>query len=578
LGGLAALAFAAACYTGIDSDTAASSGADGGSGGDGGDDGGVGDLECNGGQRGSDNVAMRRKTRAELLQSLQAVVGPAIMQTATVGDAAALIPGDSPGDLVADFQNGHAYEHAHGMLVTAQAVAAEVADDDAASDAVFGECGATADLACAEAFVDTTGLRILGRPLDDARRQSILDGFVAEGEGIDGMKWLLARLVQSPEAVFHLEVPRSDCDAACLDSFGGLVPVDDWTVASRLSYALTGQGPDDGLLAAAAAGKLRSLAAVRPHAMRLVQSEPARRKLAEIVDSWLTLGTLPDANTTVASVAGIDAEGLTEEAHQELLDYVAYMVLETDADATALLEAPLGFPRSERMAALYGSQVALGDEPVTLEGGHGGLLLRIAPLMSGQLHTSPILRGAYVRKRLLCDEVPAPDPETVAAGLEELEHADRTMVSTRELIEELTSPPLCASCHQLVNPIGFVVESFDPLGRWRNEEIVYDAEGNELARHPIDTHVDNPTLEEGGPTTLEGPADLMAALAESTKLRACIAERLVTHTQLRPVSDADECAIEEVEQALLDGSSVADAWIDAVAAPELFVRAKEESP
>jgi hypothetical protein len=579
--GLTTIALASGCYTGLHPDGAgsASGGDAGGSAGDsegeGGDDDGDGVPVCD--DAGGGKLSMRRLTRDELVHSMEAVVGSAVMEATAVTQATALIPVDSPGDLVAEFQNGHAFEHAYGMLASAQAVAAEVADDATAREAIFGSCAAQADSACAEAYLDGPGLRILKRPLDPERRQSLLDGFASEGGGIEGMQWLLARVLQAPEAVFHLELPREDCDDACREAFGGLVVVDDWSVAARLAYALTGQGPDDALLEAAAAGELRTQDDVRPHAQRLLQTPAARRQFGAVLDGWLMLKLLPDANATMAGVAGIDPEGLTEEAREELLEYAAYLVFEGEADANDLLQTPLGFPRSQRLAQLYGSEVAT-DGPVALEGGHGGLLLRIAPLLSGHPHTSPILRGAYVRKRLLCDEVPAPDPQTVAEGLEELENSDRTMVSTRELVEELTSPALCAGCHQLVNPIGFTLESFDPLGQWRSEEIVYDPDGSELARHEIDTRVTEAGLEDGAPDALDGPADLTAALAGSTKVRACLAERFVTHAQLRPAVGADACAIEEVEQALLDGSTVADAWIAAVVNAELFVRADEDSP
>lgn len=575
---LGGLTLVTACYSGLGADGAGSaSGGDAAS--DGASEGGEGDDDgssvpgCDDPERGQGKIAMRRLTRDELVHSLEAIVGASVMETTAVTDAIALIPNESPGDLVADFQNGHAFEHAYGMLATAQVIASTVADDASVRDEVYGACAEQADEACASAFLDGVGLRVLKRPLDEDRRASLLGGFAAEGGGLAGMQWLLSRLLQAPEAVFHLELPREDCD----DCPEGLVTIDDWSVASRLSYALTGQGPDDALLQAAAAGELRTQDQVRPHAERLLESPAARRQFGAVLDSWLMLQLLPDPNLTMASVAGIDPEGLAAEAREELLEYAAYLVFEGEANATDLLQTPLGFPRSQRLAQLYGSEVAT-DEPVALDNGHGGLLLRIAPLLSGHRHTSPILRGAYVRKRLLCDEVPAPDPEIVAAGLEELENSDRTMVSTRELVEELTSPQLCAACHQLVNPIGFTLESFDPLGQWRTEEIVYDEEGTEVARHDIDTRVTNVGLEEDAPDVLDGPRDLLAALAESEKVRACLAERMVTQSQLRPADDADDCAIAEVEHELLEGATIADAWIAAIVNRELFVRAEEDSP
>jgi hypothetical protein len=106
----------------------------------------------------------------------------------------------------------------------------------------------------------------------------------------------------------------------------------------------------------------------------------------------------------------------------------------------------------------------------------------------------------------------------------------------------------------------------------RSEELVLDAEGNELASHPIDTHVTGASIESGLPDELNGPADLNAALAESFKVRACIAERLYTQARLRPSSMADHCALAALEEALMAGGSIRDAWLNAVVGPELFVR------
>lgn len=567
------------CYDGLSDAAAASAGgdagedgADGGDGADDDDDGGIGEQQCAGEPRGILRTQTRRLTHDELLWSLEAIVGLEILATADVQGALTLLPPDSPGDLVTEFQNGHAYEHVHGMLLTAQAIAAEVVADPQASGSVLGACAPTADAACAEAFIDGVGLRITKRPLDATRRASLLAGFAAEGEGIAGMQWLLSRLLQSPEAQFHVELVRSE------EAVEGLVPVDDWTVASRLSYALTGRGPDETLLQAAAAGELRSKDDVRPHAERLLASDAARRQFRTLLDSWLLLRAIPDPNGTLATLAGIDPTGLAEEARQELADYAEHLVFDDDSDATALLGSAVGFPRSERMAALYGSAIADGDTPVPLPDGHGGLVLRAATLVSGHPHTSPILRGAYVRKRLLCDAVPPPDPAELGPALEELDNADRTMISTRELAELITEPAGCASCHQLINPLGFALEGFDSLGRRRAEEIVVDADGNELARHPLDTHVVDPNLGADGPTELDGDQDLLDALAESDKVRACLARTFFTYAQLSPAQPAHACAIEEIDAELADGASVGEAWLAAVVNAELFVRAQEDSP
>ncbi|MDD9937987.1 MAG: DUF1588 domain-containing protein [Myxococcales bacterium] len=656
-------------------------------------------------------TALRRLTRSELLHSIEALVGADVMASDPVTRAAARIPLEPPGDLVATFQNGHAADHVEGILLTAQAVAAEVAADDAVRVRVLGVCADAANRACAEAFLDGAGTRILRRPVDPTRREALLSAFDAEGGGLAGMQWLLSRLLQSPETVFHVELPRQRCDATApaetlrlawddasvffaplgaaetgpqqtlteagwyvwqippervggdytglaielsvqsddgvpleldvnLDDMpllhgqsldagehtlsasveiaageptkvgvyfknpaggralslaavtlssdrggmactpvaaeAGAMPLDDWSIASRVAFALTGEGPDALLLEAAAAGELGSVEGVMPHAERLIETPQARRQLEAILDAWLGLHAIPTPHPTIAGLAGIDAVGLPEEARRELLDYALHLVFDLQAGAAALMSEPVGFPRSERMATLYGAEQAQGETPSALSEGHGGLLLRIAPLLSGQLGSSPILRGVYVRKRILCDELPSPDFSIVSTRLEQFEAEDRTAMSTREAVTEITSEGACNACHSQINPLGFALEPFGPLGQPRAEEIVFDADGEEIARHPIDSVVENANLEAGAPGVLTGPEDLSAALANSAKVRACIAERFYTHAQLRPLSDADGCAVSAVEMALREGESIKTAWLRAVVHEALLSRRVEE--
>ena len=242
------------------------------------------------------------------------------------------------------------------------------------------------------------------------------------------------------------------------------------------------------------------------------------------------------------------------------------------------MSAKIGFPRSERLAKLYGSEIAPNAAPVELTRGHGGLLLRIAPLLSGQLSSSPILRGVYVRKRILCDVLPSPDFSIVNSRVQQFEAVSHEKFSTREIVTQITSAGACPTCHQQINPIGFMLERFDPLGQPRTEEIVFSPEGMELARHPIDAAVSPTNIEPGLPEKMDGAEQLNAALADSGKVRACIAERMYTQARLRPKAPADDCGLAEVEQALRSGASLSEAWIAAVVNVDLFLREKEVTP
>jgi len=317
---------------------------------------------------------------------------------------------------------------------------------------------------------------------------------------------------------------------------------------------------------------------VRPHALRLLGSADARRQLESVFDAWLGLRSLPTPAKAVTEAAGVDATGLAEEARRELLDYALYEVLERDADARTLLTAREGFPRSARLAALYGvDAVSKGGEPVSLGEDYGGLLLRIAPMLSGQERTSPIMRGVYVRKRLMCNELQSPDFSVVQMRTQALIAADQRDLSSRQIAEMITSPDTCMTCHQDINPLGFALEELGPLGSLRSREVVYGAGGAQVSEHAIDTVVRDVYVDNAKPESLSNAAELVQAIASGSSYPACLAQQLVGHVQLRAATDADSCLLAEVEAALRAGESVKEAWLRSVVNADTFLRRAPEA-
>ena len=164
-------------------------------------------------------TALRRLTRSELLHSIEALVGADVMASDPVTRAAARIPLEPPGDLVATFQNGHAADHVEGILLTAQAVAAEVAADDAVRVRVLGVCADAANRACAEAFLDGAGTRILRRPVDPTRREALLSAVPVPDPGQRRKRVVLTGDIPSAidppsGCVFRTRCPRAEAICA----------------------------------------------------------------------------------------------------------------------------------------------------------------------------------------------------------------------------------------------------------------------------------------------------------------------------------------------------------------------------
>lgn len=203
---------------------------------------------------------------------------------------------------------------------------------------------------------------------------------------------------------------------------------------------------------------------------------------------------------------------------------------------------------------------------------HPGLLHRPALLLGTSNRTSPILRGAHVRKLFLCTDLGMPDLASVAARQTEVGNLDA--LSNRERATALTSAPQCNGCHQLINPLGFPFEAFDQLGMTRTEEQRFDASGAPTVRSPIDTSVMEPRLDfVGGPSSISDSNALVAALASSRQAQACFTQRAFEFLRRSPIDTTkDGCALAAAEAHVATGS-LRDVLADLIAADDIFFRA-----
>ncbi|HMI94778.1 MAG TPA: DUF1588 domain-containing protein, partial [Polyangiales bacterium] len=172
----------------------------------------------------------------------------------------------------------------------------------------------------------------------------------------------------------------------------------------------------------------------------------------------------------------------------------------------------------------------------------------------------------FVRKQILCDELPPPPPGANAKPPEL-----RSDMTTREVVEELTETPgtVCAGCHaSLINPLGFASEGFDALGRLRSEQRLFDMDGSEVDSKPVDTRT-IPNVVLGDDTSSSGIAELSEQIAVSGKSEACVARNFFRFTYARwEQEELDGCALEALRTALAAGGTIPDMLRAAVLSPE----------
>jgi hypothetical protein len=365
----------------------------------------------------------------------------------------------------------------------------------------------------------------------------------------------------SPEFVFRFEqVPANAAP-------GSNVRVSDLELASRLSYFLWSSAPDDELITVASQGKLKNPAVLRAQVHRLLADARSSALSTKFADEWLHLQNLNEANPDLYLFPNYDrtlAQSMKRES-ELLFD----SVMREDRNVLDLLTADYTFV-DERLAKHYGIPNVMGSHfhrvPVTDDNrkgllGHAGILM----LTSTAIRTSPVQRGKWVMEVLL-GTPPPPAPPNVPALPENSEgrtgHVAKPL-SVRERMEEHRANPTCASCHKLMDPIGFALENFDAVGVWRTKDSGF----------PIDA---NGQMFDG--TKLNGPASLrQALLSHSDAFLSAFTENLLAFGLGRVIDYRDMPVVRAIDRdADKDNHRFSDYILGIVNCPPFLMRRTEE--
>jgi hypothetical protein len=343
--------------------------------------------------------------------------------------------------------------------------------------------------------------------------QSILDD---GGTFDDAVYWSFVAVLVSPHFVYRVEL---DPDPASTD----LHLVGDYELANRLSYFLWSSMPDDALLAAAEAGDLRTPEGIETQVRRMMADGRSEALVQNFGGQWLLIRGIQDVQKDPNLYPEVDQE-LRTSMQEEMYRFFRSFV-NSDRDLRELVTASDG-EIDRDLAQHYGIPFSgEGWTPVNLaDYDRGGIFGQAGLLMveSYPARTSPVIRGKFVMGQLLCDEPPPPPP-----GVEGLdEEIDAT--SLREQLEQHRADPVCASCHQVMDPLGFSLEHFDAVGAWRDED----------RGLPIDASAELP---DG--TTFYGMRELGAVLHDDPAMAECMAEKLMTYGLGRLHEDTDEAYV-----------------------------------
>ena len=383
------------------------------------------------------------------------------------------------------------------------------------------------EVPCASRILGAIARRAYRRPVTDADTQALL-GFYEEGRRGStfdrGIQFALERLLVDPEFLFRVE--RDPAGAKS----GTVYELSDVELASRLSFFLWSAGPDEELLQAAERGRLRDPEVLARQVRRMMDDPRASTMVNNFTSQWLLVRNVR-MHTPDAAIFPYFDDNLTEAFARETELFLESQFRD-DRSVLDLLRADYTFVNS-RLAELYGipnvygshfRRVSVPDEKRRGLLGHGSVLT----VTSYPDRTSPVLRGKWVLENLLGAPPPPPPPDVPALP----QTSQEKPTTVRQRLEQHRANAFCASCHARMDPLGFPLEHFDPIGQWR------DVENNV----PIDATA---VLPDG--TKVDGPVAFRnALLARGDQFVTNFVEKFMTYALGRGVEYYDAPAVRRI--------------------------------
>ena len=393
-------------------------------------------------------------------------------------------------------------------------------------------CNPTAaadELPCATKILSSLARRAYRHPIADADLKPLI-AFFQEGRKTgsfdSGVERALRLILSNPQFIFRLE---HEPEGAAI---GSVYRINDIDLASRLSFFLWSSIPDDELLKAAADGRLKDAAVLEQQVLRMLADPRSEALVTDFAAQWLFLRNLRAVTPDPQLFPDFD-DNLRQSMRRETELFVGSIIRE-DRSVLDFLNADYTFV-DERLARHYGIPKVYGSRfrRVQIQDPNRRGLLgegAILAVTSYATRTSPVLRGKWILTNILGAPPPAPPPNTPPLR-ENAEIANP--LSVRERMEEHRKSPACASCHAIMDPLGFALENFDAVGQWRTKSedgAPVDASGALLDGSKVD-----------GPVSLRD-----ALLAQPDDFAMALAGKLLTFALGRGLDYTDAPAVRKI--------------------------------
>ncbi|QDV25586.1 DUF1592 domain-containing protein [Aureliella helgolandensis] len=404
-------------------------------------------------------------------------------------------------------------------------------------------------------------LRAYRRPVTSDDMEPLMRFFdegYADGGFEQGMESALTAILVNPNFLFRIEQDRPS-----QSSSGSTSPIDDYELASRLSFFLWSSLPDAELLNLAENDRLHQDTVLREQVQRMLASPKSQSLVDNFAAQWLYLRNLDSISPDLRLFPDFD-DNLRESFRQET-ELLFQDVLNNDRSVLELVGSQHTF-LNERLATHYGITGVTGSQfrrvEVAPDSHRGGILRHGSVLMvtSYATRTSPTIRGNWVLENIF--GTPAPPPPPNIPNLQE----NNTLAasSVRERLAMHRANPACASCHDLIDPVGFALENFDAVGRWR------EFEGT--------LHVDSTgSLPDG--TVVSSMEELEAGILERPEIFArTLTEKLMTFALGRALDHHDGPAVRRIVKASQAENFTLSSIITGIALSDPFRKRSRKEP
>ena len=504
---------------------------------------------------------LRRLPALAYTQSLRDLLAPSGLesQVDAIESSLAQLPLDGENEQLFSRMDARLTQrHVDAYYTVADALAKRLTADETTLVALAGDCAAENEPSseCVGSFLDGFGARAFRRPLEASERArylELVEPGLTSGEVFFGV---LFSLFMAPDFLYQLEIRgepvASDETHLSLSAF---------EIASRLSFTFWGTLPDQTLFEAAESSALATDAGYEEAIEHVFADPRTAENLHRFWGEWLGMEGFSgfiDSAAFEAFAEGVNADDeLVTAIIDETYGFVDHLTWESDGSYADVLTNRSFFSESQELAALYGVNAwdGSGTAPLLPADERSGLLTRAALLVEGNELTNPIKRGAFILKHMLCEEISPPSnlpPEALA-----LPPADPTQ-STRERFTAKTSPAECQGCHSVINPLGFGLEVYDALGRYRTEERVFADDGELLSVVPVAPEVD--VVIDGEVISVTTPAEFSEALAAGTATHTCFARQYLRFARAREAASGDACTLDGLATLSQGGGSLREVF------------------